>query len=959
MFLLLTELATARTAGIVRLIRVVFCITLLHSSTSLAQIAAPITPSGLNTQVDRSTTPSAGAVQHDIIGGTRSGTNLFHSFGEFNVPTNHIANFRNDTGLNTSNILGRVTGGNISTVFGTIQTTEFGNANLFLMNPSGIIFGPDASLNVGGSVAFTTADYLRLADNGRFNAIPNALADALLSAAPVAAYGFLGSDPGFITVTGSQLTVPAGKGISFIGGNIAIQNGTLQNGTVQPARLSSPNGQINLATARSPGEFLQNLPDEHTGPSVPNVNGVLFKSFGSVHLTSGSTVDVQTGRGKISIRGGQLVLEIQNSILETADNSTSTAIEPGQSSIILAPKSSIISQAFLTDPGPTVHIMADQIKIIGIPGAKETFSRKPFTGIRSESQGAGNAGDIILETTGNIETSKVVNLQSFTHASGKAGNVSLTSRHGNIRMTEGNQEAQGFSWTSSKGDTGDVTASAREGDIVLHGVVFYTLSQETGRAGHVAITAKNLWMNSGALGNTTVGNSVKPGGITVELSGKLTMTADSSGSLPPGILPDSLIFTASTSSSPAADINITAKDILVTQGSNINSAAFADGPGGHLKIAADTLQVTDGAQISSGSTKAPNRGILLDLVEGKKLTGDGGNITIRPNAHPTNSIVIDGARSGIFANTEGTGTGGTINLSAKTLTIQNGGTISASTTGNDTHAIGGSIVVNATDQVALTNGSSITATSKGPADAGTISINAGQQLDVIGTGTNRSSITTEAKQAKGGDINIQAVDRLRVVDGEISTSVLGGAGSGGNITIDPKIVLLQNSEILAQANRGTGGDISITTPVFIADQSSRVDASTPFGLNGRLTIQSPTSNLSGTVGQLVSKTSPPQVLLQNRCVALAGGEQSTFLLAGRETLPVEPSGWLSSPVSMEHWTGEEAAHASRLMVRNRELNSSAVMTAQTSRTPVLSLRRLTPPGFLVRTFAPGVTGCPS
>ena len=128
-----------------------------------AQATSPITSSGLGTTVTTS-----GNV-HAITGGTRpgSGPNLFHSFGEFGVPTNHVANFLNESGLTTSNILGRVTGGNPSNIFGTIQTTGFGSANLFLMNPAGIVFGPNASLNVGGSVSFTTADYLRLADGAK------------------------------------------------------------------------------------------------------------------------------------------------------------------------------------------------------------------------------------------------------------------------------------------------------------------------------------------------------------------------------------------------------------------------------------------------------------------------------------------------------------------------------------------------------------------------------------------------------------------------------------------------------------------------------------------------------------------------------------------------------------------------------------------------------------------------
>ena len=80
---------------------------------------------------------------YDITGGTSpgNGPNLFHSFGDFTVGGGDIANFLNNTQLPTSNILGRVTGGNPSNIFGTIQTTDFGAANLYLINPAGVIFG--------------------------------------------------------------------------------------------------------------------------------------------------------------------------------------------------------------------------------------------------------------------------------------------------------------------------------------------------------------------------------------------------------------------------------------------------------------------------------------------------------------------------------------------------------------------------------------------------------------------------------------------------------------------------------------------------------------------------------------------------------------------------------------------------------------------------------------------------
>lgn len=168
---------------------------------------APITSSGLNTQISG---PIAvdGNVQYNITGGTRAGTNLFHSFGEFGVPNHTIANFHNNSnsGLVTANILARVTGGNESQIFGTIRTIEFGSANLFLMNPAGFLFGPNATLDVGGMASFTSADYLRLSDGkhgGYFYADP--AKPSLLTAYPVAAFGFLGSNPEAITVQEASL----------------------------------------------------------------------------------------------------------------------------------------------------------------------------------------------------------------------------------------------------------------------------------------------------------------------------------------------------------------------------------------------------------------------------------------------------------------------------------------------------------------------------------------------------------------------------------------------------------------------------------------------------------------------------------------------------------------------------------------------------------------------------------
>src|SRR5512146_535957 len=194
-----------------------------------AQVVTNITSTTGAGNLGTTVTHPAGTHLYNITDGTRpgGGPNLFHSFGSFAVGPGDIANFLNNTGIPTLNIFGRVTGGNLSNIFGTIQTNGlggFGNANLFLMNPSGFVFGPNASLNVGGSISFTTAQYIRLFDgvsSANFYANPanDGLANSILVMEPAlladflspAAYGFLTApNPNStITVQGSSLSVPS------------------------------------------------------------------------------------------------------------------------------------------------------------------------------------------------------------------------------------------------------------------------------------------------------------------------------------------------------------------------------------------------------------------------------------------------------------------------------------------------------------------------------------------------------------------------------------------------------------------------------------------------------------------------------------------------------------------------------------------------------------------------------
>ena len=176
--------------------------------TTYAQVVTNITPT-TTAPLDLGTNVDTVGSTTQITGGTRpgSGTNLFHSFDSFTLGTGNTAHFLNDMQLPTNNIIGRVIGGEVSTIDGTLQTNNplnaadpmnFGAANLWLVNPSGLLLGPNARVEVGGSVSMSTANYLRFEFEGTsavFDMLSSPASLGPLSVAPVVAFGFLGPDP--------------------------------------------------------------------------------------------------------------------------------------------------------------------------------------------------------------------------------------------------------------------------------------------------------------------------------------------------------------------------------------------------------------------------------------------------------------------------------------------------------------------------------------------------------------------------------------------------------------------------------------------------------------------------------------------------------------------------------------------------------------------------------------------
>ena len=226
----------------------------------------------------------------DVKVGQLHGNNLFHSFGQFNVHTSESATF---TGPSTvENVIGRVTGGQQSLIDGQLRS-EMPKANLYLLNPSGVLFGPNATLDVPGSFHVSTADYLRMADGEKFSA--SLSQESVLTSAPPAAFGFLSSNPAPIAIQGSSLKVPEGKTLSVVGGDIQITGGS----------LSAPHGQINLASVASAGEVIPTVSEQ--GPDL-QLEG--FSRLGKIEATQGAHITTDgAGGGSVVIRGGRLVVD--------------------------------------------------------------------------------------------------------------------------------------------------------------------------------------------------------------------------------------------------------------------------------------------------------------------------------------------------------------------------------------------------------------------------------------------------------------------------------------------------------------------------------------------------------------------------------------------------------------------------------------------------------------------------
>ena len=894
-------------------------------------VTTSITSSGLNTKVP--TTPPANGV-YDITGGTRVGTNLYHGLGVLDLARGDVANFLNKgsfnvngiqlaDGLATNNILARITGGQPSQIFGTLRTTDFGNANLFLLNPKGIVFGPTASLDIGatsvlggprgtGSFYASTADYLRLSDgvsNGYFYAEP--IHTDVLTAAPVVAFGFLplqpGTTRGTISVQGSNLSVADGQTIGLVGGNIEIQSGVV-GGTTQSAQLSAPNGQIQLASAASPGEFLLTRMQP-----APNINLDSFTSFSSVQLATGSLIDV-TGTGKVSIRGGAFTLEVKEAVLSTE----AIPSPPGgatQDSISLSRGSAIMTNTAREEAGADVQIVGRSVTLDG-------------ASITSVTTGDGPGGAITLTAEDSISLTGGAQIVSRTEGNGLGGNITVEATSETGFVTISGYDLDGtltgvftpFSFNPLTGDP-----------VVVSGI--YSLTSGTNPGGNISIAAPTVSLQDGAVVASVTSGNARGGNVTIN-SNMLAITGGATLISSTGqdyIAPD---FLVTSGTGHGGDISVTATDSVTVSGSSLDfvrssqitsetynpavNQALDEGHGGSITVTAPIIMLADAGTIRSvtqgngtggsidisASDHLSVSGFSQDLGESSSIlslasgapTGNGGPITISGSS-VTSVTVEDGGR--IATDHSPGGNGGDVTLTVHDLTVRNGGSITSS--GNGTGS-SGHIQITATGSLTVSGNfidpnnpgapawSAVKNATTGASLNGGIDIRAGRLIMKNGPqnapNQDVAQIESATEAPAGGTIIIRADEFISMSSG---ANILNRRGSFdlGSISMIAPTISLDKSAIRGQTNidrnsgtitvNATGGNLTLSNDSHILTSTLQSSgnagpivalASSSIQLSGGSTMESSSVSPATGNGGAVTLTAGNQVSLSGTGTAL-------------------------------------------------------------------------------------------
>ncbi len=790
------------------------------SLTSFKSVKAQIIPDGTlgaESSVVTSDQILNGIPSDRIDGGAIRGGNLFHSFQEFNIDSGRGAYFTNPSGI--ENILTRVTGNNRSDILGTLGV--LGNANLFFLNPNGIIFGANARLDVNGSFVGTTANSIGFGNQGFFSATNPTNNTPLLTVNPSALFfnqiaaaiqynsvAPTEQNPAETEVTG--LRVPNGESLLLVGGDINIDGGSLRayEGRVELAAIQA-NGVVGLNVAEN--TFTLSVPQD-----TPRAN---------VSLSGGAEIKVRASDG------GSIAINAQN--LSLAERSVLLAgIDLG-----LGNQQSIAGDIVINATGETQlsgnSFIANTVARDGegIAGNINVTTGALTLGsgaqLGTATFGRGDAGNVIIDVRGNVSFDGTFS-GAFTNVlrggDGKGGNVEI--RAGSLSLTNGSRL---IATTFGRGDAGNVIIDVR-GNVSFDnsGVFTNVLKGAVGKGGNVEIRAGSLSLtnlsgfNAGTQGQGDAGN------VIIDVGGDVSF--DNSGVF------SSVIFFGGIGK--GGNVEIKARSLSLTNGSLLSARTQGQGDAGNViidvrgDVSFDNSYVSSevnffsvnlpGANFFDGVVKGGNIEITADslsLTNGARLAaetlgqGDAGSIEIdAPNfVSVSGTSSITGRSSGLFTSTlSDFGIGGDITVNTTNLLVSDGAVLDAQTTNNRN---GGNINIITSETFSLTNSARlITSTSgRGEGDAGNVTINTPKLK--IQEGAQISASTSSRGQ--GGNITVTAPELVTIGDNSQLSVEASGAGRAGNVTFNTDLLTVEKQASVSATSTATattseqGGSIDL------------------------------------------------------------------------------------------------------------------------------------------------------
>ncbi|MFB2892960.1 filamentous hemagglutinin N-terminal domain-containing protein [Aerosakkonemataceae cyanobacterium BLCC-F50] len=569
-----------------------------------------------------------------INNGNRIGSNLFHSFGEFSVPTGGSASFTND--LDVKNIISRVTGTSISNIDGLLRTK--GSANLFLINPNGIIFGSNAELNIGGSFVASTASHLLFADGTAFSATNSQTPPLLTVSVPIGLQFGQTAKP--IQIEGSKLEVPTGTTLVMLGGDLLIKG----DGVIPPAPrtdgLVAPAGRIELGSVAS-NSFVSLTPI--ASGWILGYKGV--QNFQDIRLSQAALIDTSgEGYGGIQLRGREIVIADRSQV-----GSLTMSEKPGQPLNIKASESVEVSDrsiliAYTYGAGTAGDIRIETRRLLIRNGGS--------IGVSTYSSGLG--GNLIVNASESVEvlgsgfaTSLSTASLGYDNDAGNAGTVQISTK--NLILRDGGRISTS---TFGAGNGGTIRVDASEsvqasGQAVLDQAVVdinlpsgllaestnRTLRSTTGNGGNLVINTPRLFVQGGAsISVAAINSSTGRAGI-LEINSSDSVTVTGSGINTKGEVVPSTLLARSEGFGSAGDLRINTESLTVRDGAVVSVSNTGSGTTGDLQIKANNLLLDNQGKLTAETTGGQGNIILnsgnLILRRGSQITTSarGTNIT--------------------------------------------------------------------------------------------------------------------------------------------------------------------------------------------------------------------------------------------------------------------------------------------------------------------------------------------